>query len=949
MQYASRFLSSADCFDVNSADLNFYDGEAISFDVAVVSVILAAREYLIASRRQNTTGRKALPSNITQSQDPEARCPVELAQLIGTRVESNCSNDGEWNVYTLAGVDASNQSRNDTKVTLISEGGVVLSGVPMEQLRYDRINNFNETDRDEGAPPNARQAMAARNAIRRTFPFAFSSTQRSEEDVTSPRKIGLLKRSWSAISLAPTMRPVEITTADVKKETGNLDETDYRELTCKIGGSNIKLTCYASRIEAAPRLVVKLSTNDKLPPVDVSESHGKTLFRALTDLYHQQAKWRETTPQSSYHLFFAVSVHLCETKSWSAKGSNRHSDLFKQDRVNDNLLEAATWTGRQECRSRKLSARSLSPETEEKTPRLCDGFDLVCLQCMDIIAVLSQHADDNSEITESDRPPVQGFANPVLSKKLVDQLDDPLCVVAEALPDWCTLAPAFCPRAFSFDSRQMLLQRAAFGVSRSTLKQQESKVNVGRLRQRMASLRARAVELMGEAFSGGAEDPTALQLQADELYGMEETLAARVRAAFRAAKWQEYSLQVAKAAVRRDHILSDAAVIMQQYAEDDEINRRRLEVRFEGESGFDAASGDEAGVTRGFYADVAEALLSSETVAGLSHSANCSKLSDVGALESFGMTNNDDEFCALPLWIPDMDTSGQVVIPTPRADNRSRLGIYPRPLPGYHPQLPAVLERFRFMGRLFASAMRDGFMFPLPLSSSFLKLVQHGQEAFCTDEGSCSHQDIPRETLLSSADLPRPGFLGGEVYAAELHICRALNAVDASDPPLSRVDLQRRYQEIAADKNFARIAFGSSYDCSFDDYFQDRVFVDPLDPSQGDDAVPLCAKGHKKSVTIYNIREWVALAKKYILQDGVVCQAMAFREGVEDFFSCTYLRIFTPEEIQRDVCGTGDDVDKWDESAIRKLFKLNGTDCFFPVFLTCMRFTVANPICFSYH
>jgi hypothetical protein len=38
----------------------------------------------------------------------------------------------------------------------------------------------------------------------------------------------------------------------------------------------------------------------------------------------------------------------------------------------------------------------------------------------------------------------------------------------------------------------------------------------------MTTLRARAVELVGEAFAGGAEDPTALQLQADELYGMEE-------------------------------------------------------------------------------------------------------------------------------------------------------------------------------------------------------------------------------------------------------------------------------------------------------------------------------------------------------------------------------------------------------------------------------------------
>ena len=75
---------------------------------------------------------------------------------------------------------------------------------------------------------------------------------------------------------------------------------------------------------------------------------------------------------------------------------------------------------------------------------------------------------------------------------------------------------------FNYTARKNLLDRVAFGLSRSTLRQQDAKVNVSRLRQRMTSLRARAVELVGEAFSGGAEDPTALQLQADELYGMEE-------------------------------------------------------------------------------------------------------------------------------------------------------------------------------------------------------------------------------------------------------------------------------------------------------------------------------------------------------------------------------------------------------------------------------------------
>ena len=62
---------------------------------------------------------------------------------------------------------------------------------------------------------------------------------------------------------------------------------------------------------------------------------------------------------------------------------------------------------------------------------------------------------------------------------------------------------------------------------------------------------------------------------------------------------------------------------------------------------------------------------------------------------------------------------------------------------------------------------------------------------------------------------------------------------------------------LATDKQFARVAFGKLYDCSFEEYFQDRTFVDPLDPTQGEDAVPLCPRGHAKPVTIYNIRDWI--------------------------------------------------------------------------------------------
>jgi HECT-domain (ubiquitin-transferase) len=895
-------------------------------------VVLAARQYYIISRKSPATTSDEAPAaqEVDESMGENADCsdpPNRLMQAIGTRVESNRGLDGSWSVLTLVGTEAatSSGSTESTRYVLVSDDGDLHSGVSADQIRaYGSIpqDESSRSRRSGRLPGDDRHGL---------FPF-FTARQipdyprgEAENSATGSNQAKALKRTWSALSLIDDMRPVDLKVSRDTKEAAGPEVSADLSLVCRLDDSEFQFLADASSVELPPCLCVLFSAHEKLPGVDLSIPADKTLVCALKEVHQKQNKWNEWPPKPTCRLFFTVRATPSDPAMALLNESMAIKAAASDDATGDSSVAVnRSWAPRQENRARKLSSRALSSdddEDEDTVTSLCDGIDEICVQCMEVISLLSECAEDRSSANDRDVLNLPGFANTGLSKKLSEQLDDVLCGVGGALPDWCLVAPSFAPRVFSYESRRMLLERAAFGPSRSALKQQEAKVNVGRFRQRMTSLRARAVELVGEAFSGGAEDPTALQLQADELYGMEEALATRVRAAFRAVKWQEHSLQVAKAAVRRDRLLTDAAAVMDSYTNDRSVCRRRLEVRFEGESGFDAASGDEAGVTRGFYADVAEALLSAENVAGVCCSPSCahgSPTASIKKVQPMDVQEFEEEALKLPLWIPDMDSSAQVILPTPRADKRSGLGVFPRPLPHYHPQFDEVLQRFRFMGRLFAAAMRDGFMFPLPLSSAFLKLVQNGSDA-------AARKEATRNPTLLSSDLPRPGFLGGEVYAADYFICRALDRLDSSDPPLSRHELKRRYEEIATDKKFARVAFGKLYECSFEEYFQDRTFVDPLDPSQDAEAVPLCPKGHAKPVTIYNIREWVALAKSFMLYEGVIEQVLAFRRGVEDFFSADYLRVFTSEELQRDVCGVGDDVDNWTENSIRKLFKLDGT------------------------
>ena len=970
IKYATKSIGGVVAGDRRELDPDVQNlAEYFEFDCIEECVLIGCKTYIVLQRFKKNLKRdeyKFIVQNVLKSQHisdvaPASFPPAALPR--GTRVERASR------AHTIIGCSHADliSSRHAFEYDMVSDSGEVVRSIPYHEIKCG-LNV--ETQSSRARLLSERVAASTRDRSSRMV--ALRSLASGDEDTDQPlvSGVGVLKRSWSALSLLDELSPTDL---NVRKRNDSANKKQFA-ITCKVAGVETDILTSASCIEKPPQFRFLFGLDNSTPAFDLG-SCDITLVAAFQQLVDMSTHCREKTLRVDHKVVLHVGLDFLNSASrYGSTDATLMDSLASQLSRDSNL-------------PRMLAMRDVMEEIDPSSS-WTDKSETMTLNCMMLIdsigryvneSVLATGGSDSSGTTHALVFDVvdASLESRTLTDKLSAQLDQSLAVVSGVLPSWCTELPSMAPRLFSYTSRRQLLERTAFGVSRAAMRLQEAKVNVGPLRQRMTALRGRAVELVSEAFSGGAEDPTALQLQADELYGMEEALGARVHAAFRAQGWRERSLQCAKAAVQRNKLLIDASTVMQRYASDSMIQQRRLEIRFCGESGFDAASGDEAGVTRGFYADVAEALLCCQNVSTSTHHIACPPdFASSMQTDPFIPTNNDlgERPLRLPLWIPDLDSTGAVVIPTPRANPRSTPGVYPRPLSQDDPDMEAVKERFRFMGRVFACALREGFMFPLPLSSSFLRLVQiHAEEPAsvsrqhdtdhaarallqknpdctllrrvedeATDEYSLDENSpttgntLSRDTRdgarrkrvhdalqgLVSLDLPRPGFLGGEVYAVEQLICTELDFVDSMD--LSETETAKRYAEIAANLKFAQTGFGKSYECSFDEYMEGKTFVDPLDASQGPLATPLCANGHEREVTIFNVREWVRLAKQFILRDGVIEQAKAFREGVDDFFPSKYLRLFTVSELQRDVCGGSDNVDQWTETDIKKLFKMDG-------------------------
>lgn len=88
------------------------------------------------------------------------------------------------------------------------------------------------------------------------------------------------------------------------------------------------------------------------------------------------------------------------------------------------------------------------------------------------------------------------FASDKLNAKLIQQLQDPLCLASRSLPPWCPLLLTRYRFLFPFETRQLYFQTTAFGVSRSIVWLQQKRD------QLLTSLRAGGVGVGVKGVTG---------------------------------------------------------------------------------------------------------------------------------------------------------------------------------------------------------------------------------------------------------------------------------------------------------------------------------------------------------------------------------------------------------------------------------------------------------------
>eukprot|EP00931_Biecheleriopsis_adriatica_P027376 TRINITY_DN16480_c0_g1_i1.p1 TRINITY_DN16480_c0_g1~~TRINITY_DN16480_c0_g1_i1.p1 ORF type:complete len:2502 (+),score=638.39 TRINITY_DN16480_c0_g1_i1:480-7508(+) len=423
-----------------------------------------------------------------------------------------------------------------------------------------------------------------------------------------------------------------------------------------------------------------------------------------------------------------------------------------------------------------------------------------------------------------------GWENSQLNRKLAHQLAQPLLTAAGVAPAWVEAMPLAYPFLFQRRLREQLLHCVGFGTSHAVLWLQRQSVEE-RFGDRLRLARERLARTGNDA----------------ELWEIHEQAAADESVFVGAGR-----SEMARLPGRSNGGLLDLA---ERVVELTYRSRAVLEVVFDDETGF----GD--GVTQSFYSDVAAEL--------------CSV---------------DCEGVASGLWAEHLPQSR--IEYGGKTSLHSRRGLFPQP---HVPGSPASLEackRFRFLGRLMAKALRDGFIVPLPICKHFFEAVLG--------------EDLSLEALPSPGDGWAGEFLGAAArFAAELRSSAA--TVDERSKEAAKPAWAESYMR----------ASGEAGAVSFNEYAEHCSFLET-----GSSGMELCEGGADRALRIENLEDFVECAAQWWLRDGIAPQVEAFRLGVQDVCDSPAIWAFEALELQELLCGSA--APEWSAQELKQHLKPRG-------------------------
>jgi hypothetical protein len=390
--------------------------------------------------------------------------------------------------------------------------------------------------------------------------------------------------------------------------------------------------------------------------------------------------------------------------------------------------------------------------------------------------------------------------------KLHAQMEQWILGPTGALPEWTSQVTQWAPFLFERRCRQQCLRLTAFGVSHALNAAQADLVE-----SKYGRLKRDADRQVMLAQSSGNE------VQLAEAHNAK----ARVEERFQADKevWVgRMKIEHAKLVRSSESLLPLADALMAKTCKSEAL----LEVGFEGETGFGAA------VTQSFF-------------------SQC-------ALE---LARRSEEF---PMWVDGPASVDEYLF--------SKRGLGIQPLAASDPRLAAVCQRFRFLGRLMAKALREGFLVPLALSRDVFQVLQ----------GEC----------LSRRSLPKPGDQwNGEVVGALAQFAEDVAAGCDGDA-------------LAQDPKWAKTYLKAPYEMSF----YEAVSTGGLSfLAEGNAGLELVPGGEGRALALENLAEFLDLAEAFWLLDGISAQVQALRSGIDDVFPVHSLRSFTSDDLQKIICG----------------------------------------------